>query len=672
MHKNTHTKYLPYIDGLRAIAVLSVVIFHAFPEYVTGGFVGVDIFFVISGFLISSIIFGSLEHNWFSFIDFYVRRIKRIFPALAVVLMSCLVIGWFVLLSEEYKQLGKHVVGGVTFTSNFLLMNEAGYFDLASELKPLLHLWSLGIEEQFYLVWPALVFVAWKRGFNIFSLVILITLASLIFNINEAYNNLTAAFYLPTSRFWELMIGGLLAYIWLYKKSLFEKISKRIDSAAGFIIYRDARPFDVRSSLGILLILVAVFIGNEVAVFPVWHLLSAVGAFLLISAGPDSWLNRKFIAHRALVFVGLISYPLYLWHWPLLAFARILRYGFIANSYYIIGIKIALVILSMVLAWLTYVLIEKPIKTLGKKVAIYLLIVFIGIGLAGFYIYKHQIIPDSMVDIAGKDWDFPNVNWRTFTFDGKVFGWYQGTNVKKVIFTGDSHMEQYAPRIEELIKEDQTHTKSAIFITKGGCAPIPNVGRSDNKMCLNYVQNVIDLAEKDKDVDTVVVAAFWNDRFSYDGNYYTFYKDGSTELKLTSPEGAEKAYKALELMLVKLKQLGKKTYLVLNMPAGDAFDPGDIMRRSILNSSLRITRRSVDEETLFTNKKYAEATHVHERLKKIAERSGAIVIDPLDYLCHEKSCPVFTAEGELIYKDPGHLRASICRKDIHYLDETMR
>ena len=158
----SHPKYRPDIDGLRAIAVLSVVIFHAFPNSLKSGFIGVDIFFVISGYLISSIIFENIDRGSFSFAQFYGRRIKRIFPALSLVLLSCLVFGWFGLLGDEFKQLGKHMAAGAGFVSNFFFWQESGYFNNAAETKPLLHLWSLAIEEQFYIVWPLLVWV-WRK-----------------------------------------------------------------------------------------------------------------------------------------------------------------------------------------------------------------------------------------------------------------------------------------------------------------------------------------------------------------------------------------------------------------------------------------------------------------------------------------------------------------------------
>lgn len=178
-----HLPYRPDIDGLRAFAVTSVVIFHAFPNLIPGGFVGVDVFFVISGFLISGIIFREIESSSFSFLDFYARRIKRIFPALITVLVSAYAFGWFFLFSDDFRRLGAHIFRATLFLSNLLLMREAGYFDNAAETKPLLHLWSLAIEEQFYLAWPLIVWVFWRVKALRFPLIALLTLSSLVWNI---------------------------------------------------------------------------------------------------------------------------------------------------------------------------------------------------------------------------------------------------------------------------------------------------------------------------------------------------------------------------------------------------------------------------------------------------------------------------------------------------------
>ena len=172
MKKLTSKKssYRAEIDGLRAFAVLSVVAFHTFPSWLKGGFIGVDIFFVISGFLITTNIFENLNKGQFSFIDFFSRRIRRIFPALIIVMVSSLIFGWFVLLSDDLNQLGKHIAGGTAFVSNFIFAEEVGYFDTQAEYKPMLHLWSLAVEEQFYIFWPLTLWIAWKLKQNLLFL----------------------------------------------------------------------------------------------------------------------------------------------------------------------------------------------------------------------------------------------------------------------------------------------------------------------------------------------------------------------------------------------------------------------------------------------------------------------------------------------------------------------
>ena len=187
--------------------MLAVVIFHAFPKTLAGGFIGVDIFFVLSGYLISTILFRSLDAGQFSLLDFYVRRTKRIFPALLLVLVSCLGLGRFALLNDEYQQLGKHVAAGAGFVANLVLWSEAGYFDVSADLKPLLHLWSLGIEEQFYLVWPILLWLAWQKRWPIFGLIAGLGALSFGWNVYGVQHDAVATFYAPYTRFWELLAG---------------------------------------------------------------------------------------------------------------------------------------------------------------------------------------------------------------------------------------------------------------------------------------------------------------------------------------------------------------------------------------------------------------------------------------------------------------------------------
>lgn len=361
----SHPKYRPDIDGLRAIAVLSVLFFHAFPEYIRGGFIGVDIFFVISGYLISTIIFENIEQKRFGFLEFYSRRVNRIFPALFTVLLFSYAFGWLNLLADDFAQLGKHIAGGAGFISNLVLWNESGYFDKAAELKPLLHLWSLGIEEQFYFIWPLAIW--WVARWPRFVLSFILIVACISFGLNIANINVNpvATFYSPLTRFWELLMGALLAYAAVHKPSWLQNLQQLQRSALSLV--------------GLVLIFFATYAVNQKSAFPGWWaLLPTIGAVLVIGAGSNAWLNRSLLANKVLVWFGLISFPLYLWHWPLLAFAR-MQEGETPSPF----MRLAIVLISIILAWLTYRFIEKPIRfgvsyRTHKNIALIFLMVLVG------------------------------------------------------------------------------------------------------------------------------------------------------------------------------------------------------------------------------------------------------------------------------------------------------
>jgi peptidoglycan/LPS O-acetylase OafA/YrhL len=363
-----HVKYRPDIDGLRAVAVLAVVGHHAFPVWVPGGFMGVDIFFVISGYLISTIIFGGLETGGFSYAEFYARRIRRIFPALIVVLTTCLSAGWFLLLADQYAELGKHAAAGASFVANLSLWQEIGYFDLSASSKLLLHLWSLAIEEQFYIIWPLLLGAIWRAGRPwLPHVIVTVALASFAANVLTVSTDPTAAFYSPMSRMWELIVGGLLAYLMRYRP---RHIGRGSDWAA---------------VVGFAMIVGGLALLGKDSTFPGWWaVLPTAATFLLISAGPGAWVNRVILQNPTAVWIGLISYPLYLWHWPLLAYANILEGGIDPPR----SIRILLVVLSIVLAWATLRFVEHPVRR-GQAVSPGKLVTFLAvllIGGAGIYL----------------------------------------------------------------------------------------------------------------------------------------------------------------------------------------------------------------------------------------------------------------------------------------------
>ena len=291
-YHNPHIKYRPDIDGLRAIAILLVIIFHAFPKFLRGGFIGVDIFFVISGYLITGIILKGLSRDNFSLLEFYSRRIKRIFPALIVVLSFCLIAGWYVLLADEYEVLGKHIAAGSIYISNFVLQSESGYFDTDAELKPLLHLWSLAVEEQFYLFFPLLLILSHRLRINVLGVIIIGFAISFALNVSQITDKPSEVFFYPQSRIWELLIGSAVAYISLQTHLL----KARTQNIANFL-----------SLFGLALIFFAwVYLDSKKIFFPYyWALLPTLGAAFLILAGDRAWFNRTILASKVAVFIGL-------------------------------------------------------------------------------------------------------------------------------------------------------------------------------------------------------------------------------------------------------------------------------------------------------------------------------------------------------------------------------
>jgi peptidoglycan/LPS O-acetylase OafA/YrhL len=351
----SHPKYRADIDGLRAIAVLSVIFFHAFPDTFRGGFIGVDIFFVISGFLITTIIFDNLRTGSFTFRGFYVNRIIRIFPSLIVVLIATLLIGWVTLLPYDFMKLAREAAAGATFLANFFYWGEANYFDIAAVRKPLLHLWSLGIEEQFYIAWPAILWLSWRWRLNAFVITLVIVGISFTASLYQTATDPVAAFYAPYTRFWELLVGGLLAYpppvALAHRKNLL-----------AVFLYGP----NTRAVFGGGLIAIGLMLISSQKAFPGWWaLLPTMGTLALISAGERAWINRTILSTRALVRLGLISYPLYLWHWPLLSFAQTLRGERPTTAL----LRVAIIAISIALAWATFRYIETPIRA-RKKLAV--------------------------------------------------------------------------------------------------------------------------------------------------------------------------------------------------------------------------------------------------------------------------------------------------------------
>jgi hypothetical protein len=454
-----HLKYRPDIDGLRAIAILSVVIFHAFPSALKGGFVGVDVFFVISGFLISSIIMKGVEAGTFSFYEFYMRRVRRIFPALLVVLTATFIAGWIVMMGDEFKILSKHIISGLAFVQNITLYTESGYFDASAESKPLMHLWSLGVEEQFYLIFPVILILIYRLKINLIRALLLMAALSFTLSVVKIFDTPSGVFFLPQYRFWELLCGSFLAYL--------SSVTSRDP-----ISYRPKWLSSWVSGLGLFLIIIAVTLVDKTRQFPgYWALLPVAGSALIIYAGPNAWVNKYILSSRVMVLIGLISYPLYLWHWPLFSFAYIYFSGTPT-----LLIRVLLVCLSVLLAFATYKLLELPLREKISANTSFLILISVALSFISVsaFVFQKNGLPDRQDEKQEFAAYFANgrPDWHYFT-DNKIperyrydCDWYdqaaffsgnatnvpvgsiaekcsKSSNTKKVMFWGDSHSQMY-------------------------------------------------------------------------------------------------------------------------------------------------------------------------------------------------------------------------------------
>lgn len=506
----TGSSYRSDIDGLRAISVIAVILFHAFPPLLKGGFIGVDVFFVISGFLITRLIVDGLERNNFTFADFYARRIRRIFPALLIVLATTFAIGWVILLPQEFRQMSKHLVGAAGFLLNFMLWREAGYFDLAAEAKPLLHLWSLAVEEQFYAVWPAVLWFVWRRKVNLFWMTMAIGAASFLTNIAIVYSDGPAAFFLPFTRFWELMIGcGLAVADPKYQRRILETVSP---TAMGWV--------------GLMLIVVAAIFLRGNAYPGVKALFPTIGAALIILSGPGAQLNDRLLSNRFLVSIGKISYPLYLWHWPLLSFAAI-AYGTSPP----LAARAALVGLSVVLSTLTYVLFERPVRfgRLRRRILPGLVVAMLIMGCIGGTTIANGGFPQRPVAQANKTLE-ADLIWplETRTSDrscpellgievlkGEVC--LTNSSRPEFLIIGDSH----AMAFNSAVRAGRSNLKTVLLSThwhlwnSDECSAPREPGDlpPQNSLCGSILQQAFRLAARSEALNTVVFAFYFDDPF---------------------------------------------------------------------------------------------------------------------------------------------------------------
>lgn len=607
--------YRSDIDGLRALAVLGVLGFHAFPGIFPGGFIGVDIFFVISGFLIADHLFKDLARHQFSLVDFYSRRIRRIFPGLAIVLFFSLIAGWFLLLPGDYAQLGKHSLAGVTFISNIILWSEVGYFDQASHTKPLLHLWSLGIEAQFYIFFPIVLCVIWKMQRAIGCLLLVITAFCFALNAYFVAIDISATFYSPLTRFWEFSVGGVIA---LQQR----RLPQVHDHSYTWIK-------NYASCIGIGLIVWAVIFLSGQSMFPGWWALLPVGgAGVLIWAGPQAIVNKLFLSNRLMVWVGLISFPLYLWHWPLLVFAQLDASEPLSRT-----MRIAILVLSFLLAWLTYRFIERPARQgpLLQGGARALLTAFVGLGLLGMAVYLLAGIPSRMPafiqQISAIEFDH-TIRTRVgtcFLVTGQTSKDFSkcadelAAGRTTALLVGDSHASHLYPGLSSRFGQ---HT-NIIQRTAGGCPPVFGTQVDQlNKLCQEVSQYTQALIMQSRP-EIVILAANW-----------LFYE--SLDLKET---------------ILWLKSAGVEKIVVVG--------PVPQWRESLIKQ-LYLNYRRTGQEEIPRDMSLGLNPRVFEADSKIAEIASLMKVDYLsvrEILCHTLACLTRygTSPETLMTWDYGHL-----------------
>lgn len=630
-------KYRPDIDGLRAIAVLPVLFFHAgmgFP----GGFVGVDVFFVISGFLIGSLVVAELEAGTFRLLHFWERRVRRLFPALAVVVFVCLIAGTICFVPKNFAELGQSIIAQPLLVSNFYFWKQSGYFETAAEFQPLLHTWSLAVEEQFYLFFPPIMLLLLKGGRKI-ALIGIITfiLGSFVWSIYGTFHYPSPTFYLIPARIWELDIGVLLALLPAAKRAL-----PKLDEVLGWS--------------GIALILYSVFFYSINTRFPgVAAIPPCLGAALVIYAGSNRLTSvGKLLSWKGFVFTGKISYSLYLWHWPLIVF---IKYTILTElpSY---CLPLALMA-SFFLAWLTWKYVETPFRRktvipVRRHIFSISAIVSVFFIAAGTYLYKSDGVPARFSSDVTKhkkvSHDFAGTSGlENLSRTGELYkiGDVSKENAKpSILLWGDSHAMSTIPLLDDLGKQ---HGIAIYTAVKPGASPIAEVHNAkDGPNALDLGTPVIEFI-KTKKIKHVFLTARW---FIYvygrsGGQLGTLLCDSNTESK--SPAQAEKVFvKNLRETVSSLRGIGVDVWIMRDV----ALQPRDVPVTVALAASREL------DLNLFSFQ--ASKLRIHdEKINQLIDESveglGVHVLDPYPYLTNSSGVYMMAKDGIALYEDRHHL-----------------
>lgn len=604
--------YRKEIDGLRAMAVLPVILFHAGFETFSGGFIGVDIFFVISGYLITNIILTELEQGRFSIVNFYERRARRILPALFLMMLVCIPFAWFWLLPNDLKDFSQSLIAVPVFASNILFWYESGYFDTAAELKPLLHTWSLAVEEQFYVLFPLFLIMFWKLG----KRWILIALG-LVFVVSfstaqwSAYATPTAAFYLLLTRCWELLVGTFIA-VYL-SKSNHKEFGKATGEAGGWA--------------GIGLIFYAVFTYNKATPFPgIYALAPTLGAALIILFATKQTTAAKFVGNKAFVGLGLISYSAYLWHQPLFAFAR-LR-GFTESNH---TLFLSLSAFALVLAYFSWRFVETYFrkKSFISRRNIFISssigsCIFIFIGLAGHLLQdkftKYRFSEDQIRAFTSasasptrSNCHFPHAEESLLREPCRYFT----ENVKVAVF-GNSHATELAYSVASALKDRNI---GIVHHTMSACTHNYKVDDEKDSICGRWHRKVVDDLILDKRIEHVVLS------YRNEGNLSN-----------------AKYRRSLADLANDLSNAGKKVILVLQVPL-----PVAHINQHFAQNLSDLSKSIPSRKLANWNALYSESSEILNLLKP-----EVAILDPVDLFCDSVYCNA-TKAGVALFFDDNHI-----------------
>lgn len=615
-------KYRPEIDGLRALAVLSVIFYHGGMSLFSGGFVGVDIFFVISGYLITSIILKGFYTNRFSFKEFYKRRVFRILPALFFITLVTLPFSWLWLLPQEFDSYIKSIGSLVLMGSNIFFWMETGYFAPQAELKPLLHTWSLGVEEQFYLFFP-IVFIFLLRKLRlkyVCLFLFLFAVLSLFLSHAFLFKSQSFSYYMLPTRAWELLIGGIGAVIHAKK-------------------FKGIKGDQFLSLIGFVMVLCSIFLLDATVPFPGLAALPVVlGSILvLLFTGPNTIVYRL-LSNKVSVSIGLISYSLYLWHQPVFAFARIRWTEELDIEQFLV-----LFILIGTLSYLTWKFVESPFRTVSRiKYRGWVLgisfCVLMGVFSAGLFMQgaPWRFSEKVPLHLSYIDDNNPRINQcrDQNPLNACIYG---ADSLKpRVALWGDSHSDQLAPMLSKVGEELGF---SMVQWSFAGCMPtryMERVGRPDLQ-CSRKSQQVIDILEQNTDIDVVIMHAYWQ--------LYLDEKHAEAENNISI---ADNVLDTVEYLLSK----GKKVIIIGPVPRMP-FDPPIYYARaeaySGSDNKLSISLDDFEQQTATSN----EIFRSEKLLKK-----DFIYFDITQILCSNgHTCS--SKDGDVIlYRDNNHLSVS--------------